>query len=239
MNATRGIDTSLSFICSQFSGGALPNPEQSAVPRCAITISRQSGCGAHAVADRVAAFLQAGLRDGEPWVVYDRNLVERVLADHKLPERLARFMPEDRHRSIDEFVHDLFGVRPPVETLVLQTAETIRQLAEKGNAIILGRGGNLLTARLPNVVHVRMIAPLETRISNQQKYEGLTRREATERIRQEDLGRARYIRTHFERDIDDPFLYHLVLNTGMLSIDDAARIIADLVLQRVGIVGNR
>ena len=33
-----------------------------------------------------------------PWTIFDRNLVERVLEDHDLPARLAKFMPEDRAR---------------------------------------------------------------------------------------------------------------------------------------------
>ena len=70
-------------------------------PLPAITISREAGAGAHSVADRVAEILEER-RDkerGGPWTVLDRELVEKVLDDHELPERVRRFMPEDSARS--------------------------------------------------------------------------------------------------------------------------------------------
>ena len=79
-----------------------------------ITISRQAGSGAHVVAESLVAGLQA--RDPQaspPWTMFDRDLVERVLKDHKLPERLAEFMPEDRVSGIADTIDELLGVHPP------------------------------------------------------------------------------------------------------------------------------
>src|SRR5216684_912470 len=65
--------------------------------RRAITISRQAGSGGHTVAEKLRELLQAQeSEDSCPWVVFDRNLVEKVLQDHNLPASLAKFMPEDR-----------------------------------------------------------------------------------------------------------------------------------------------
>jgi cytidylate kinase len=43
---------------------------------------------------------------------------------------------------------------------------------------------------------------------------------------EQDLARRRYVKQFFAKNIDDPLLYHLVLNTDLLSIDAAARMIA-------------
>lgn len=202
--------------------------------KCAITISRQSGCGAHVIAQMVATQLQSRTPpEAASWTIFDRDLVERALAEHQLPERLARFMPEDRVLGFNDMMDEIFGLHPPSWTLVQQISETILKLAALGNVIILGRGGNIITSRLPHVLHVRLIGSLERRIENMRRFEKLGRVEAINRIRHEDVGRERYVRKHFHRDINDPLLYHLVINTDLFSECDAARLIGDLALQRM------
>lgn len=241
MNPPGGIDQCLSFINSQFQPSAkLESLPDKGAGRCAITISRQSGCGAHVIAEKLAACLQSHTPEGRPpWTVFDRNLVEKVLEDHRLPERFARFMPEDRVLEIDDIMNELFGVHPSSWTLVEQTSETILRLVELGNVIVLGRGANVVTAKLPHVLHVRIVSSLERRIAQMLRFENLNRREATDRIQREDLGRERYLRKHFNRDINDPLLYHLVINTDLVTLDDAARLIADLAVNRTFIQGKQ
>jgi cytidylate kinase len=207
----------------------------------AVTISRQAGSGGHSVAERLAEFLQAQA-PGEvrPWTVFDRNLVERVLEDHHLPNQLARFMPEDRISEINDTMDELFGLHPPSWLLVRQTSETVLKLARLGNAIIIGRGATVITRRMHNVFHVRLVGSLEKRIENWQQRTGCTLKEARHAVRREDLGRQRYLKKYFNWDIDDPQLYHLVINTDLSSFDQAARLIGQAVLERYPVsAGNR
>lgn len=227
-----GIEGSLNFINCQVQSPFRVKPA-AATPfeKRAVTISRQSGCGAHIVAEMLSRYLQSHSEPGAPaWTVLDRNLVETVLADHHLPVRFARFMPEDRVREIDDIMDELFGLHPPSWTLVQQTSETILRLAELGNVIILGRGANIIAAKMPQVVHIRMVGSLQRRIERRQDLESVDRKEAASRIREEDLGRKRYFRKHFNKDMDDPSLYHLVINTDVVLPETAVRLIGDLVL---------
>ena len=91
-----------------------PESPTAAAHRPVITISRQAGSGAHVVAEALVAGLQAGdPQASPPWTMFDRDLVERVLKDHKLPERLAEFMPEDRVSGIADTIDEILGVHPP------------------------------------------------------------------------------------------------------------------------------
>jgi hypothetical protein len=130
-------------------------------------------------------------------------------------------------------IDELFGLHPPAWMLVRQTAETILRLARLGNVILIGRGSNIITAKLPLVFHVRLIAPLENRIKQIQKSDKLDRNGAIELIRREDRGRKRYLKRHYKEDIDDPLLYDLTINTGRVGFDQAARMIADAVMRRM------
>lgn len=236
MNTQAGFDSYLTFInCQLQPPGKAASSAGEGFQKRAVGISRQSGCGAHVIAGKLAQYLQArSPKNAPPWTVFDRNLVEKVLAEHNLPQRLARFMPEDRVLEINDIMDELFGLHPPSWTLVQQTSETILHLAELGNVIILGHGANAITAKLPHVFHVRVVASLEKRIEHMQQFEGLSKKAADARIRREDLGRQRYLKKHFGKNIDDPLLYHMVLNTDLVSLDDAARLIGDAVLHQNG-----
>jgi cytidylate kinase len=195
-----------------------------------VTISRQAGTGAHDVAEELVAMLQARAPAGScPWTVFDRNLVDRVLEDHDLPARLAKFMHEDRASELSDIMDGLFGLHPHSETLVRKTADTILHLAELGNVVVIGRGANIVTASLEHALHVRLVGSIERRVERTQRERHLDAKAAAEHVRHDDLARQRYVRKYYGADIEDPLLYHLVINTDRVSHARAARIIADAV----------
>jgi len=165
------------------------------------------------------------------WTVFDRELMSKVLADHKLPQYLAQFLPEDRASRIEDTLADIFGVHPPAETVVKQTTETMLQLAVLGGVILIGRAGNIVTAKLPHVLHVRLVAPLEERIERICRDDHKTPAEARKFCLEEEQSRARYLKTYFHADINDPLQYHLVINTSLVGYDHAAQLIGDAVLR--------
>ena len=232
--STAHLERCQTFINAHLqSAGKPPAAANGGVPRRAVTISRQTGSGAHSVAEKLAALLQAQTpKDACPWTVFDRNLVEKVLEDHHLPRHLAGFMPEDRVSQIKDTIDELFGLHPPSETLARQTSDTILRLADLGNVILIGRGANVLTRKLAYVFHVRLVGSLEKRVQYIRELHQLSKEVALERIRQEDLGRQRYLKRYFNTNIDDPLLYHLVINTDLVAHKEAAQIIAAAVLKR-------
>jgi cytidylate kinase len=229
MSAQIGIEHCLSFInCHlQPPHGQFGPPEDQPKYR-ALTISRQTGSGGHAIAEKLVGILQAqpGNDGGRPWTVFDKNLVEKVLEDHHLPNRLAKFMHEDRISEISDTMDELFGLHPPSWDLVHKVADTILHLVELGNVIIIGRGGHIVTRKLDYVYHIRLVGSFEKRVLHIQEKEGMSAKEAAALVTKEDLGRRRFLRKYFDLEIDDPLLYHLMLNTDLTSYEEAARIIA-------------
>lgn len=182
------------------------------------------------IAGKLADFLQ--VRDPAPcgWTVFDRNLVEKVLEEHHMPVDMARFMPEDRVSAIDDVMEEVLGLHPSSLTLLRKTTETILHLATLGNVILVGRGSAVATRSLPNVFHVRLVTPLEQRIEKVMTHNHLAREEALAFIKKEDLGRRRYLKDHFNADIDDCMLYDLMVNTARISHEKAAQTIGEAVL---------
>jgi hypothetical protein len=232
MNENADFGRYLAFINCQLKSNTDPLPVNAKPRWRAITISREVGTGSHFIAELVARHLQAnGPAEAASWMVFDRNLIEKVLEDHHLPARLARYMPEDRISGIQDTLDELFGLHPPTWTLVEKTSDTILRLAELGNVIILGRGANIITSRLNYMFHVRLVGDKAARIEYVQADRSMDKKTATQIVEQEDQGRRRYIKRYFHCDIDDPTRYHLVINTPQVGHITAAAMIGQSVLR--------
>lgn len=196
----------------------------------AVTISRETGAGAVTVGRLLAEMLEARQSPPHrPWAVFDDNLVQRVLDEHGLPDHFQKYMKEDATQPVRDVVEEVLGAHPSSWTLLHYTSDTIFRLALAGNAIIIGRGGNVITANLRHVLRVRLIAPFEKRVEHVETTQGLSHRDAVAYVNREDKARAHYVEQNFRSRSDDPHEYHLILNTGLMSHEAAAHLLAEAV----------
>jgi cytidylate kinase len=98
------------------------------------------------------------------------------------------------------------------------------------DAIIVGRAAHLF---LPDALRVRVVAPLEARVSNLVKYDSLTADGAQSRIALSDAEREAFVkrlrgRLAQRQQIDAQPEYDLLVNTGKLAVHDATALIADV-----------
>lgn len=223
---TASVDGGRSLVASQF---YVKKPSTVRVPRFgpAITISQQTGSGAHDIAERLAGMLQQSEPDRlAQWTVFDRQLVQKALEEHQWPARVEKYVAEDRRSYVQDVMDELFGLRPPSWVLVPQIAETIMRLVKTGHVILVGRGSVAVAADLPGVFHVRLVASLPKRVECIKSALKLNEENALKYIRREDRGSHRYTQTHFHTNIDNDLLYHLVINTDRIPYGEAALLIA-------------
>ncbi len=199
-----------------------------------ITISRQTGTRADIIGNKLVEILNKySFNDGIDWTYFDKNLIEKVVEDHNLPPTLVNFMDEDKVDNLKNAVNEIIGVGPSGWTFVRQMSETILQIAKLGKAVIIGRGGNVITSKLKNVFNVRLVAPIEQRSRQAQvAYDLPNYHSALEFVKKEDASRRSYLKTYFLREIEDPVLYHLVLNTSVIDYDETAELIANFVIKK-------
>ncbi|MFM8458789.1 MAG: AAA family ATPase [Chthoniobacterales bacterium] len=195
-----------------------------------VTISRQAGAGAETVARLLAEKLNAqGPKDAQPWTVFDKNLIGKVLEDQNMPQEIARHVHEDKDTTLKALVGELLGMHPSMWTIFHHTSDTIIKLARIGRCIIVGRGGNIITAKLKGGLHVRLVAPESVRLAHLKSHLKMDDKAAEKYLHDEDAGRRRYLKSNFEKDIDDPLLYDAVLNTATLGFDRTADILAGMI----------
>ena len=164
---------------------------------------------------RIAQFLQTMLERsamssgaGEPYAFYN---VDYVLGEEYTD--LAQEPLTAAQRLNDEH-------------FIEATGTVIKDLAAGGDVVIIGRGSTMFLQDAPGVLHVGLIAPMETRIRTVQEREHLTEAEAEEHIYNMDRARVAYFKKFFQVDPNDPTLYHIVLNMAHLGHQTMAEIIA-------------
>lgn len=202
-----------------------------------ITISRQYGSEGDEIAADVCQTLG--------YQSFDKQLMMKVAAEVGLTEGEVVDFTEDQHR-VRGFLDRLLGNPPPVltqartwsEVRVIDAADSIplvqsviRAAYKHDKVVIVGRGGQAVLRHDPGVLHVRLEAPMETRISRVQLREGLGYEPAREIVAQRDRAAADYLKRFYGVDWSDALLYHLIINTGRWGIESASRLIVSAVNQ--------
>lgn len=209
-----------------------------------ITLSRQVGSGGDEIAARLCEALN--------YHYFDKQMMIEAAAEAGLREEEIVDFSEERYK-VQDFLSRLFrsGPRPirevfdrsPVhqiiDTLTVRELDetqcaalvrhTIQRAYDTGNVVIVGRGGQAILKGKPGALHVRVIAPLDQRIQRLRAQGMVGVADIKACIAQKDRATAEYLKRFFDIEWNDPTLYHLVLNTGLLDLDAAARIVMDAV----------
>jgi hypothetical protein len=111
----------------------------------------------------------------------------------------------------------------------------LRQVADRTGAVVLGRAGMVALGGRPDVLCVRLDGPVEARIA---RVVALGVDEESARQGQRDVDRAReaYARVFFNARQDDPRLYHVILDSTVLSVEACVNIIVRAATDRFGAV---
>jgi cytidylate kinase len=125
-------------------------------------------------------------------------------------------------------------LHPPLWELEHRVSEDILQIAQLGRAIFVGRASHLITRDLPGGFHLRLVAPLESRIQRMQAMQNCDRAKAKHLLEESDQARRRYVQSNFEKDINDPHTYDMIINTEHLSPATTAQLVLRAMLERVG-----
>jgi tripartite-type tricarboxylate transporter receptor subunit TctC/cytidylate kinase len=109
------------------------------------------------------------------------------------------------------------------------TAEEVLGIAEQGNVLIRGWGVAALFQDVPQVLSVRVCAPMTVReAALMARSDAQDLAEIRQEIERYDAAHTETMRAAFDVDREDPLLYHIVLNSGRFSVDDCVKMVCDL-----------
>ncbi len=198
-----------------------------------ITISRQYGSGGRELAGLLCERLD--------YRYFDKELMAQLGDELGLSPQQVVDLPEHRHRA-QGLLERLFAsaINPlgdpgswalpaRLEAQQRTTAQSFQSLIQAahahGNVVVMGRGGQVVLREAPDVLHVRLVAPVEQRVGRVQRREGLSEAEARARIAERDAASLDYLKRYYDCDPDEPLIYHLVLNLGKLTTANACDLV--------------
>ena len=112
------------------------------------------------------------------------------------------------------------------------------EIAADDRAVVIGRGGQWLLRDVPHVLRTRVVAPARVRVAellrmlSEHGGDRIGAHAAERMVDHDDAQKAKRMRYLFDVELNDPTLYHLVINTGQLDRRAAVELIADLVERR-------
>jgi len=183
-----------------------------------ITISREFGGRGAEIGKLVAERL--GFR------FYAQEIVHEIARQAHVRQQLVESLDERLQDRIGQWVTEMMqgGVFAPSDYL-WNLSQVVVTLGRHGRGVIIGRGAHLILAP-GSTLRVRAYAPLETRIKYVMNREGLDRAEARAFMLKIDADRMAFYRQHFNVDVANQLLYDMMLNTGTMSVDLCADLVA-------------
>jgi cytidylate kinase len=199
-----------------------------------VCISHATGAGGEEIGRRVAEHLG--------FLYVDEEIVARAAAKAGIePGDVAE---EERRKSLVARVLEsiaqgggeawAFGAGAPprigdelsgddVRALI---RETIDQTAGRGNVVIVAHAASHAVTRGPEALRVLVTASPNTRTRRVSGAEGLDQARAAGVVKDSDAGRRDYLKRFYDVDEELPTQYDLVVNTDVLSLEQAAELVS-------------
>lgn len=208
-----------------------------------ITLSRQIG----SLGDEVARLLceRLGMQRFDKSVMtelgQELGMAPAVIAQAVADRRPAKGLLERWFGNYQDPLGDpsgwTFGARSDAFEGI-SVANLIRLIHagyDRGNVVIVGRGGMAALQDKRDVLHVRVLAPKELRIKRVQQSENVTLEEARKRVEARDASDVEWIHRYFDLDAHDPQLFDLVINTAKIAPAEAV----DLIVKALAVMQAR
>jgi cytidylate kinase len=194
-----------------------------------LTIEREYGSGAAGIARTISERLG--------WKLWDPLLTTEIARHLECDQRHVERHEETRdplyYRLFKAFLRGSFEGSINAHRMKLADAETIRcvaeklvrQAAEEGNCVIVGRGSAYYLHGSPDVFNVFVYAPFAERVHRLQQ-EGHSEQEAIHLAETVDQDRSAFIREHFRIEWPSRPYFHLMINSTV-GAEPAVQIIVD------------
>ena len=192
-------------------------------PRPFITISREYGCNAAAIADTLAEALNK-YEDIDIWKSYDKELIDKICEDHNIEETLCETIDTRRREEIGEFWRTILTDYPPQVSVYQKLVQTIRSLSIHGRSISIGRAGVMITRSLRYGVHIKLVAPLTYRIQKTMETAGIKDRlEAEKLVERKDRERHDFLTQYLKFDAKNPSSYDITFNVSRITPEEISQ----------------
>lgn len=190
-----------------------------------LTLERQYASGGRAVGKAVADAL------GVP--CFNREILEYAAErSGQTPEHLERLeetastgLLSSLQAAYARLARGERAALPPEGALLIAEAEVIRELADEGPCVLIGRSAGCILRDRTDVLRAFLYADEEARIRRAVDEYGHDENEAPTVLRYFDRRRANFYNANYSLKWEDKAGYHLCLDTGRLGIAACAKVL--------------
>lgn len=189
-----------------------------------ITISRETGSGGHSIGKMLAEKLG--------YAFYDKEIVNKTaiemgidaetisengenISDNTFINLISGFVPLSRKKSI------------PIDSIQQYQSKLIKNIAEKGNCIIVGRNSDYILKDNPKAFHIFIHADLKHRVNRVAKRENIVGQDdrIARELKVKDKSRGAYYQYYTDRPWGVVSNYNMMLDTSIFSEEQCCEII--------------
>jgi cytidylate kinase len=198
-----------------------------------ITISRQFGSGGQTLGKMIA--------DKLGYVFADNEIIQRLSEEANVSTKWIKAFEKEAGGRMSKMVSRvvskrwldciLGGERGYLDEQIYldYMVLIIAQIADEGDAVIMGRGSQYILNDHPDAFHILLIDEMENRVKFLVEHYKISERKAYNIVKTEDQRRINLYSRLGKKNYDDSILYHLVLNMGRIDMDKALKLVCTLI----------
>ena len=191
-----------------------------------ITIGRQHGSSGREIARLLAEKLN--------YKCYDKEIVDeaanhsdfsRDLIDAFDEKRMSAFILHAGGYGLNE------NFRLNMQVVSAQF-EAMRNIAEKGNCIFVGRCADYILRDHDDLISVFILGDMDERLKCLERRQGLDEVEARKKIKEVDKDRSSFYRYYSDQTWSDAQNYDMCINSSKLGVEGTVQVILDYIKAR-------
>ena len=191
-----------------------------------ITIGRQHGSSGREIARLLAEKLN--------YKCYDKEIVDeaanhsdfsRDLIDAFDEKRMSAFILHAGGYGLNE------NFRLNMQVVSAQF-EAMRNIAEKGNCIFVGRCADYILRDHDDLISVLILGDMDERLKCLERRQGLDEVEARKKIKEVDKDRSSFYRYYSDQTWGDAQNYDMCINSSKLGVEGTVQVILDYIKAR-------
>lgn len=121
---------------------------------------------------------------------------------------------------------------PSGGTFIDRLKDEIKEYLETHSAVLVGFGSQSIFRERKDAVHVRIIADRSVRVHRAKKQYRVSDVEAERILDTADKRHKKFVSIVYGQDLSDPSLYHLILNTSSLTVDECVSAVNALITEK-------
>ncbi len=174
-----------------------------------ITVSRQTGSLGKEIADLLAEKLNYPV----------------ITRDYAMSQWFSQIATKHELHMLEESPVFFLNLSSAGISFAAFLENKLKEFTAEQPAIIFGLGSQIIFAHNPQALHIKIIASQEVRTKRIMETHGMEKADAERFLKLTDRKHKRYIASIYDMDWTDPSLYHIMLNTDFINIDEASSLL--------------